>query len=79
MKQAPKISKNGTELLNTFDEAARDWGWTEDQGNGTRVDKSEIAYDEAKTALYSFVSKLELRNSKIKKQLEDASRIKMGD
>lgn len=82
MKQAPKVSKKATQLLNEFDVAAYNWGWQKDQGYGSALEESEIdeiAYKDAKAALFSFISKLELQNSKIKKQSKDASRLKMGD
>lgn len=57
MKQS-RFDKTTFKLLDDFDKAARDWGWTQDQGTGKAVDNSEAEYTRAKEALIRRINQL---------------------
>jgi hypothetical protein len=40
-----KLCKASRDALQSFDDAAKSWGWHQDEGNGTAVDRSETAYN----------------------------------
>lgn len=58
-KVEQKLSKASAKAVKEFDEAARDWGWTSDQGTGNDVDTSKLSYTTAKNRLIARMLKLE--------------------
>lgn len=56
-KQDP-YEKETFKLLLEFNDAAKDWGWTQDQGTGSHVEKSEKAYEAARNALEKRIKQL---------------------
>jgi hypothetical protein len=63
---ATQLSKRGQKLVEDFDDAARQWGWTSDQGTGDSVYHTQLAYDAAKLDLVDYVLELEKRAAKPK-------------
>lgn len=55
----PKLSKASTAALEAFDEAARDWGLTQEWGTGSYVDRSKADYNGTKLALQRRIAALE--------------------
>jgi hypothetical protein len=51
----------GEKLLQDFDEDARSWGWTEDQGVGYAVEISRSSYLTSKNKLIEYIKLLERR------------------
>ncbi len=69
------FEKNTFKLFLEFNNAAMDWGWTQDQGTGTRVDTSEKVYRAARVALEKRIKDLHTirrRHEKLKSNLLDA-------
>lgn len=64
--------------IDDFDKAARDWGWTSDQGYGPSVDKSESAYKSAKKKLQRDIDQIIERLQASVKSLEWAATV-IGD
>lgn len=46
-----KLSKTTEKLLEDFDQAAKNWGWTQDQCWGEMVSDDKKAYDDSFEAL----------------------------
>lgn len=57
-KRLNKTEKKTHELLEEFEAAALDWGWTQDQGVGSHVDSSKLAFESAKNKLYLHINRL---------------------
>lgn len=54
-----RLSEKGKQLFDDFESAAMGWGWTQDQGYGSRVDRSEEGFKEAKEDLLKYIESLE--------------------
>lgn len=57
----PEVSRRLQNLVEDFDHAAQDWGWTSDQGSGSRVRTSENNYTATRRALLHAIARLEAR------------------
>lgn len=66
-----KTSKKSAALVEDFDNAARTWGWEQDQGWGARVGVAQDAYTKAKNALVRRIERLEGDNRKLKAKNAD--------
>lgn len=53
------MTEYGAHVLNTFDYAAKHWGWWQDQGYGERVDVAEKDYNDIKEELAAYIQSLE--------------------
>lgn len=62
-----KLSKKSRKIIDAFDEAARDDGWTSDQGSPVAAEESEAEYIRTKEQLERHVLNLEKRIKKFKK------------
>lgn len=60
-KKLKASEKRTFKLLEEFDEAARWWGWEQDQGTGKSVERSEEQYNAAKEALIQHLNRLHNR------------------
>lgn len=60
------LSKKGSTIIDEFDDSARDWGWTQDQGTGQYVNTSEQRYNESKAALIKYILSLETKVKSLK-------------
>jgi glutathionylspermidine synthase len=67
-----ELGKKSQELFDHFDSCAMRWGWTQDQGYGSMVDRDQKNYDEAKEALIKHIARLERVNKDFKKRLSVA-------
>ena len=67
-KKLLKTEKKTFQLLEDFDAAARDWGWTQDQGTGSYVHTSEQEYNGSKKLLIDHINRLhkQIRQLKVK-------------
>lgn len=54
-----ELSRASQRALDTFDEAARVWGYVQDQGVGSEVDSAEHEYWKARVKLERRLLKLE--------------------
>lgn len=54
-----KLSRASKRALDEFDEAAKNWGYAQDQGYGPRLANSEARYVEARIRLFRRLLKLE--------------------
>lgn len=71
MKNKPrKLSKASSKVLEAFDEAAKNWGYTSDQGTGKEVDNSEASYNECKAALTNRLLRLEAQNKMLSEKIK---------
>lgn len=57
MTKKQSLTPTARRLLDEFDEAAKIWGWQQDQGYGLDVDIAERAYNEAKAALERYLAR----------------------
>ena len=62
-----KISKKSRKIIDEFDAAARDDGWTSDQGSLADAEESKAEYIRTKEQLERHVLNLEKRIKKFKK------------
>ncbi len=69
-KQQREISTISAGLLDTFDEAAQDWGWQSDQGTGDRVAASEEKYNQASNDLTKRILYLERQVNSLKEKVK---------
>jgi hypothetical protein len=53
------MSPQVKELLDSFEQAALEWGFLRSEGGALEADKAEAAFDAAKTALIAKVEELE--------------------
>lgn len=67
----PKLSRASQNALDSFDAAAKDWGWVEDQGTGRRVITSEENYNAAKKGLVRRILFLEKEAVKLKARVRE--------
>lgn len=58
-------------LLDAFDDAAKSWGWEQDQGTGARVRNAEEQYAKAKLSLIRRLLYLERRTNLSLRQNEN--------
>jgi hypothetical protein len=68
-KQKTAYERKTFTLLDQFDDDARDWGWTQDQGTGSQVDKSNREYDASKKALEKHLNGLHEKIRSLKHKL----------
>ena len=73
-KKQSKAEKKTFLLVELFDEAARDWGWTQDRGVGKSVDASEAEYNSSKQALIEHINRLHKQLKDTKASLKHARR-----
>ena len=73
MNKKEKLSRASAKAVKEFDEAAKDWGWTSDQGTGEDVYISEVTYDNAKDRLMARMLKLETDLANCKDLLKNLS------
>lgn len=64
MAKSPKLSKASRDRIEEFDEAAKSWGYTSDQGSGRSVPNSEAEYNRTKKALEKRCLHLEKKASR---------------
>jgi hypothetical protein len=66
MPKVIKLTKKSQEALDTFDEAACEYGWASDQGSQERAEEAEVKYVETAAALIQRIAYLErsLRNAR---------------
>ena len=62
-----KISKKSRKIIDEFDEAACDYGWTSDQGSPVAAEESKAEYIRTKEQLERHVLNLEKIIKKFKK------------
>ena len=60
-----EISKKSQEILDDLCEAAKGWGWTEDQGAGPMVARDKKSYEDSVDAMKKRILYLENRNRQL--------------
>lgn len=68
------LSPASQKVVDAFDEAAQNWGWTRDQGTGVHVDNDEAAHIKAKGDLNLHIVKMERKILRLQKQLKEHKR-----
>ncbi len=59
-KDEPKVTRAAAQLIEELCDAAKIWGWEEDQGSNQRkVEAAERAYEEARLKMRKFISRLQ--------------------
>lgn len=53
-----KLPKRTQDLIDSFDDAAQDWGWQSDQGTEPTVSQSRERHEKIKTKLEQHVARL---------------------
>jgi hypothetical protein len=73
-----KLSKTSQKLVDSFEESAKQYGWQQDCGTGSSVDKAEASFKEDKEALEKRILKLESDARRLKGQQNNFGRKQNG-
>jgi hypothetical protein len=65
-------------LLEEFDGAARQWGWTADQGHGSSVDGDRRTYEAAKAEIVKRLHQLLAERRKVPKLRAQVHELEVG-